>query len=386
MTQGKIWSHSGDSHFLEPDGLWQEILPKEQADRMPRSEKINDHEEIVHVDGQSFRRDMPSPKRVDGKAISEMSWMGEQIVDRRTGMWEPKARLVDCDNEGVWGEVIFPSLALWDNLIRDPKLVRDAPARSTSGNLELQGVAPERWVVTASMPLLSVQDAVAALTDAIEIGFKAFVLPTGVPEGVDDWQYDSWDPLWSLAEESGMVVCYHTGTDRLHGGAGRNVIYGGSGGAILNYVETTYTGQHVATKLVAGGALDRHPAMKVLIAEAGSSWVPFLGDRMNEGFRQHAMFVRPQLSALPKEILYRQIYTSFQHDETAVAAMTSMGYNNILWGSDYPHLEGTFGHTQETLHHLFDDVDAEVRHRITVGALRSCSRMERPGRCLTIGS
>jgi hypothetical protein len=31
-------------------------------------------------------------------------------------------------------------------------------------------------------------------------------------------------------------------------------------------------------------------------------------------------------------------------------------------------MEGTFGHTQETLHHLFDDVDPAVRHRITVGS------------------
>jgi predicted TIM-barrel fold metal-dependent hydrolase len=39
-----------------------------------------------------------------------------------------------------------------------------------------------------------------------------------------------------------------------------------------------------------------------------------------------------------------------------------------MWGSDYPHMEGTFGHTQDTLHHLFDGVDPKVRERITVGA------------------
>jgi hypothetical protein len=39
-----------------------------------------------------------------------------------------------------------------------------------------------------------------------------------------------------------------------------------------------------------------------------------------------------------------------------------------MWGSDYPHMEGTFGHTQETLHGLFDGVDAAVQYRITRGA------------------
>ena len=45
-----------------------------------------------------------------------------------------------------------------------------------------------------------------------------------------------------------------------------------------------------------------------------------------------------------------------------------MGYRNILWGSDYPHIEGTFGHTQKTLHELFDDVDPATTDRITRGS------------------
>jgi predicted TIM-barrel fold metal-dependent hydrolase len=45
-----------------------------------------------------------------------------------------------------------------------------------------------------------------------------------------------------------------------------------------------------------------------------------------------------------------------------------MGYDNVMWGSDYPHMEGTYGHTQKTLHELFDGIDPNVKHRITVGA------------------
>jgi predicted TIM-barrel fold metal-dependent hydrolase len=136
----------------------------------------------------------------------------------------------------------------------------------------------------------------------------------------------------------------------------------------MNYVETTYGGQRATTQLIAGGVLDRYENLKVLIAEGGAAWAPFIGDRMNEGYRQHGMFVRPKLSLLPKEYIYRQVYVSFQHDETAVDAVTSMGYQNVMWGSDYPHLEGTYGHTQKTLHELFDDLDPQVRERITRGA------------------
>jgi predicted TIM-barrel fold metal-dependent hydrolase len=160
-----------------------------------------------------------------------------------------------------------------------------------------------------------------------------------------------------------MVVAFHIGTD-----GGDQVRFRGRGGAILNYVETTYGGQYAAMKLVTSGVFERNPDLKILISEGGASWVPFIGDRMNEAYRQHGMFVRPALAKLPKEYLYSNVYASFQHDETAPAAMTAMGFRNILWGSDYPHLEGTFGHTQKTLNELFGDVSPEVRERITRGA------------------
>jgi predicted TIM-barrel fold metal-dependent hydrolase len=167
-----------------------------------------------------------------------------------------------------------------------------------------------------------------------------------------------------------MVIAFHIGTDPvdLASGQSQGIAYRGPGGAVLNYTETTFSGQRATMKMVASGALDRHPDLKVLVSEGGATWVPFLGDRMTEGYRQHSMAVRPKLSRTPKEILYSQVYASFQHDETAVQAAMAMGYDNVMWGSDYPHMEGTFGHTQQTLHHLFDDVPDAVRQRITRGA------------------
>jgi hypothetical protein len=82
------------------------------------------------------------------------------------------------------------------------------------------------------------------------------------------------------------------------------------------------------------------------------------------------MFVRPRLIRSPREILYSQVYTSFQHEPSAIVALTGSGYQNVMFGSDYPHLEGTYGHTQKTLHELFDDQTAEVSYRIRQGALK----------------
>ena len=80
------------------------------------------------------------------------------------------------------------------------------------------------------------------------------------------------------------------------------------------------------------------------------------------------MFVRPKLARSPKDYLYEQVYTSFQHDVTAPIAMAAMGYRNAMFGSDYPHLEGTFGHTQETLRGLAANLPDDVRQRFTRGS------------------
>jgi predicted TIM-barrel fold metal-dependent hydrolase len=275
-----------------------------------------------------------------------------------------RARLQDLDGEGIWGEVMYASLGLWSNLVKDQTLVREAAKAQNEWMVsEIKAVAPDRLVPAAQMPLLSVDDAVAEIEHIASIGLHVASLPTGVAPGMPDWNDDTWEPLWAAAEEAGIVLGFHIGTD-----GGSPVVVRGPGGAVINYVETTYGGQKVATKLVACGALDRHPGLRLLISEGGATWVPFLGDRMNEGYRQHGMFVRPTLSRLPKEILFEQVYASFQHDESAPAANWAMGYQNVMWGSDYPHLEGTFGHTQKTLHELFDDLAPQVCERITRGA------------------
>jgi predicted TIM-barrel fold metal-dependent hydrolase len=357
----KLWAHSGDSHFLEPRDLWHQILPRAQADRMPRTERISDLEERVTVDGKSFTRRPPkimTTRGSTGETIAELS-------HRPPGSRDVILRLRDLDAEGIWAEVLYQSIGLWSALIEDRQLIRDA-ARAENAWLasEIQSASPDRLVCAALMPMLDVDDAVAELQHAADIGLHLVSLPTGNPAGTKDWHDGSWEPLWAAAEEAGMVIGFHIGTD----GGDQSTVFRGPGGAVLNYAQTTYGGQLAAMKLVAGGALDRHPDLKVLVSEGGATWVPFIGDRMNEGYRQHGMFVRPQLSRLPKEILYRQVYASFQHDESAPAALWAMGYQNVMFGSDYPHIEGTFGHTQKTLHELFDDVAPEVRHRITRGA------------------
>src|SRR2546423_5545258 len=351
--RAKIWGHSGDSHLMEPEDIWTSRLPKRLADRAPRAERGEKYE-LVFIDGQQISRQLND--FMDGM--------------RPPGVKDVQIRLQDLDQEGVWCQLAFPSMGFWTVNINDRELARASAHAWNEWAMDDFMAQQDRIFAPAIVPLVDVDDAVAELESAAEQGCQAIFLPTSMPAD-REWGFDMWEPLWAAADAANMVLAYHIGTGR------ENVVYRGPGGAVVNYMETTYPGMRVVTHLVASGALDRHPSLKVLIAEGGAGWVPALGDRMDEAYRQHGMFVRPRLSRLPSEIVRQQVYASFQHDISAVQIIEDTHYNNVMWGDDYPHLEGTYGHTQQTLHQLFDEVDPRIADRVLRGTFEELFNVPR---------
>lgn len=343
LEQPKIWAHSGDSHLMEPDDIWTSRLPKRLGDRAPRAER-GDKYEVLYIDGQQINR------------------MLNDFMDamRPPGFKDLNIRLQDLTQEGVWCQLAFPSMGFWVVNINDRELAKACAHAWNEWAMDDFMAQQDRIFAPAIVPLVDVDDAVAEVEWAAERGFQAIFLPTSMAPD-REWGFDLWEPLWAAADAANMVLAYHIGTGR------ENVVYRGPGGAVVNYMETTYPGMRVVSHLVASGALDRHPSLKVLIAEGGAGWVPALGDRMDEAYRQHGMFVRPRLSRLPSEIVRQQVYASFQHDISGVQIIEDTHYDNVMWGDDYPHLEGTYGHTQETLHQLFDGVDPRIADRVLRG-------------------
>jgi len=357
---GKIWANSGDSHLVEPPDLWRSALPAALAERMPRSERDADGGwETIHVDGETFRRRIP-------KGLSLRDIEGNSVVDRIDRGNDPARRLEDLDEEGIWAELIYPSIGFWMASIQTPELLAAGCRAINEWAIELQAASP-RFVCTATIPLLTVATAVAEVEWAADAGYHAVYLSVAPPTD-EDWTHEQWEPLWATLEETGLVCGYHIGTEPHDASGFHGNYYRGPGGALLNYMETTYGGQRAVSKMIASGVFDRSPGLRVIVSEGGATWGPFVADRLDEAYRQHASAVRPALRRLPSEYLYENVYASFQHDRSAPAANWAMGWKNVCWGSDYPHLEGTFGHSQKTLHELFDDVDTVTRQRVTVGA------------------
>ena len=100
---------------------------------------------------------------------------------------------------------MYDSLGLWESMIKDPALLSAANrgAERVEGLGDPGSRSHDRLVPTASIPLLDVDLAIAELQHAAGIGLHVVSLPTGVPEGLPDWNRDHWEPLWAAAEEAG---------------------------------------------------------------------------------------------------------------------------------------------------------------------------------------
>jgi predicted TIM-barrel fold metal-dependent hydrolase len=197
------------------------------------------------------------------------------------------------------------------------------------------------------------------------------MLPMHVPPDAP-YNTDRYDPVWAAAQAHGLPVSFHVGT-------GANpVTERGAGGAVINYVEVGLDAQRTLAYLAASGVLERFPDLHVVMVECGAGWLSWLLERMDEAFEEHEQWVKPKLAEPPSFYVRRQAHVTFGNDAAGVVNREFTGVEPLLWASDYPHPEGTWPHTQETLERIFASVDPAERRVITYETTARLYGLEAP--------
>jgi predicted TIM-barrel fold metal-dependent hydrolase len=70
------------------------------------------------------------------------------------------------------------------------------------------------------------------------------------------------------------------------------------------------------------------------------------------------------LSLRPSDFWYRQCYASFQVEQSAMPVLDLVGYDNVLWASDFPHPDGLWPDSQKFIASMFADLDPTLRDKI----------------------
>lgn len=272
---------------------------------------------------------------------------------QRRGIREIAGRLEDMELEGIDTEICFPSLGLWLYCLDSPDAEAASARLYNDWNNRFLSPHPTRFIRCGILPVLDFSNTMSELDYLANLGFTAAMLPASTPANLPKYNSDKWDPVFARAAELGIVFVMHTGT-----GLESVIVERGAGAAIINYTNQALDAQTAAMRLVSGGVLDRNPSSKVAFIESGASWLVALAERMDEVAEAHANFVSPKLARKPSQIIDDQIWASFQHDRACIAAAGAglPGARNVMWGSDYPHAEGTFPVSRRLVDELFDDL------------------------------
>ena len=306
--------------------------------------------------------------------------------------WSSERRLREMEEDGVVAEVVFPNTI--PPFFPKVSLVNQPPG-ATEGDLaqrwaglqahnrwmaDFCSQAPGRRAGIAQIMLHDVDASVREIEWAKANGHTGGIQLPGAPpgSGVPPLYAPDYEPIWDACEDLGLPISHHSGSAVPDMGP-----YDAA--QMMFLLEVTWWAHRTLWHLIYSGVMERHPNLQFVFTEQGTAWVPeeltrldYYAGRLKgasgaEG-SQEARFgegVRG-LSLKPSEYWARQcqLGSSFIR-RPEVALRDQVGVDRIMWGSDFPHLEGCWPFSRDHLRVAFAGVpEPEVRAMVGENAAR----------------
>jgi uncharacterized protein len=397
ITDGLRYIDS-DGHILEPPDGMAEFAPAKYRDRIWHVETDAEGREWQVFDGQ----------RIPAVGLSGTAGFSDEDVAKvlageipysevRPAAWNPKARLVDMDLDGIDLAVLYPTSLLGLQSNHDVEFgVVQAQAYNDWASAHVQQ-GEGRLFGAGALPPMHAPEHVAGVAAEIR---RVAELPGMVsvfmrPNPAVEWKqfnHPVYDPIWAAAEETGLPIGLHPflapdlpGTcqglrlgelpmaqefETLSYGASQDEA--GPTGQMSNIyftqaISNPFDVMSSLCFLLSGGVCERFPALKLVFLEANGGWlVPWL-ERLDHHTRKFPWDV-PWLKMLPSEYFRRQCWISFDPDEALLATTAQsplVGADRIIWASDYPHPDAKFPGVTEELAEAIAPLSAEEQRQIT---------------------
>jgi predicted TIM-barrel fold metal-dependent hydrolase len=92
---------------------------------------------------------------------------------------------------------------------------------------------------------------------------------------------------------------------------------------------------------------------------------------MDHWWEDHRHWMEPKVDEAPSFYFKRQFWATFEDDRAGVLTRELIGVDRLMWGSDYPHTEGTFPRSREQVARDFTGIpEAEVYQMVAGNAAR----------------
>jgi len=297
--------------------------------------------------------------RSDRMAAEGLYEDGKKGIRRLT---DPDLRLKDQDRDGVQAEVLFGILGAGMRL-------NDAEAATEMMRIYNEWLAdfcdthPERFAGMASIPN---HDILAAVAEIERVAKRGSLRGLEVANTLDMKPlYDpDWAPLWRAANGSGLPVHFHTIGSKKPDMDAMPSLQARQAHAV--YITGFQLGMaKILMEIIYGGALEANPGLRVVIAESGIGWIPYLLERMDLEWEEQ--YKDLTLTMKPSDYWHRQCKATYQSDEAGVRLLDILGEDNIMWGSDFPHPDGVWPDSQEFIKNQLGGLPAATRNKIICG-------------------
>jgi predicted TIM-barrel fold metal-dependent hydrolase len=280
------------------------------------------------------------------------------------GEWDPKARLADMDLDGVAGEVLYTDPTGGAAFYRlDAEVGLAAIQAFNSAALQFVAIDPSRLAVVNLLPLHDMGRAVAELQRIVAAGARAVQMPLyPVDAGLPPLSDQAYDPLWAAIGEAGLPVSLHVCPPKGRGLASDPTPVRG----IFQVMPPIMMSQAMV-ELILSGIFVRHPAVRVVLVEAGLGWIPYMLDRLDHTSAKLDWESKGMPPGKPSDYWYRNMAATFEEDQMGLSMRGRIGVDNLLWASDYPHYDSTFPHSMQAIDEEFATCTAEERTAMTRG-------------------
>jgi uncharacterized protein len=372
---------SADDHIdlrWLPKDLWSERLPVKLRERGPRVVQT-DKGACWTWEDQTFS---PHGYYTAAQGSGAM-WAIERGGVMREGELRPTTadlRLADMDRDGADASIMYGPTDPMP--IADRELRRCCYEAYNDWLIEFCAQKPQRLIGVAQ---LSMEDPEFARDELERLAKRSGLRHVNIlASRANPPVYDQmWESFWALAEDVGIPIGFHlavlvkkTRLDAEDRAAANPVITAASRFAKeppgIQLLEPI-------TGLIFAGVFDRHPRLKVVMAEAGLAWVPSMVQgldmwyqRTRDGRRLTGDTPITLPKMLPSEYFRRQIWISFVDDPLGMKMIgTVLDVDKVMFGSDYPHPASTWPYSQEVIKQQMQDLSPETRRKILRDNARS---------------
>jgi len=339
---------SGDSHVREPVDLWSKTLASQLGDRAPHA--VSEH-------GGRPGRFFFTGQRMSKHGVQETpdtERSEEEDLLTRAG-FDPHVRIEFQRRAGIAAEILYPSLMAQIMAIENAEVAQKSAQVYNDWIVEYVSADPKRLIAVAALPVHDIEWACTEIIRMTGRGCRGALVNVVPPPGARPYIDRAYDPLWAFCQDQHMPVIlhiitgqeidpllyFHTAADYTR--APRAMF------AVWNEVQET-----VANDFIFGGILDRFPGLNVLCGEYEISWIPHFMFRLDQLQDDFAAYIKmPPLKMRASDYMRHRVFHGMIDDPIAADVLPRVGANQVLWGSDFPHVRsiglGTQGKLGEML-------------------------------------